>query len=220
MNKTQSKQNFTSLLKRVRAILPGDVKKTDTLEYEISGKVKINFNYYCRWDKTNLEKQLKECHPVSIRISPATTYLNSIGYQPISKKVFTTRTIPKQKATGDFNLESIAVAVTRGIEAVDKYVKNCKASEAKAEADEKLRTQELDKLEKELKPFNVKRLNGWGRRLTKFRTNNNIVDIDVFGPGDNGKFHYDIHFEELSKEELIAILQAVRIASGFIRKED
>lgn len=128
-------KGLVHLLKELRKVLPGDLKKLKFGSYLVADLVRVELRYFCSvWNfeerKKAVEEKSKQCHPNSVAVSidreGLLRFLNKgKKHQPYgissTSKVFRTRTISKSKTSQQINVESVGVAVTRAIEACHAY---------------------------------------------------------------------------------------------------
>lgn len=156
---TAPKENLSSLLRKLRPMLPGEVVKHTThstpVGYLIDGKVHIHFDYYCNWNYSAAERskseeqRSKECIPSSVKVSVHDPYVKKAlgkGEYDTTNHNISPRTYRRRVSSNDYNLEAIAACVTtlcRRIEERITQIKDYETKRKKEEDQSKLLTTKL-----------------------------------------------------------------------------
>lgn len=166
VKKKPKKQSMNSFLKELRGLLGkgSEVvrdKNCSGIQYLVDGMFTIKLNYYCSvgmWDEEGRKKELarktKECHPVSVVVKINQGRFNEWckknNMPPVSAaSVFGARTYGR-RVDNTINLESVAIAITKGKEAIKDYRKHYLAAKKKR-----------DEFEKKCKRLHKEVINGW-----------------------------------------------------------
>lgn len=210
------KQSLVTFMRDLRKVLSGmKVERVKDLPftYLVEDRIRVSLNYYCNWQE-NLSKEdkAKVCHPASVTVSPDTAKFSKEVYGDGSWRIITnsaifrTRTI-QSRHSGEFNFEPIAVAVTKGLEAFDKYAKDYRARAQRDNAVKKSRQKAVDDL---LKDFGKGRFadsrNYTIRSLSKATEGSeHAVQIWVDNPNIDSEpddLRYGLEVEGMSKAQL------------------
>jgi hypothetical protein len=210
--KPRANQNLLSLMRELRKVLPGNVEKLSTTEYLVAERAEVTLNYYCRWDKADLAERAKTCHPGSITIAAnvdkVKELLGSSSRTPSRGAVFHTRTIAKRR-DGTFNVESVAVAVTKCIEAVDNFVRESKAHQLKQAADKRDFEKELLRVGKLLPKAGFNRnYDGFSSRKSPGLAAD-YVHVRV-SKADEGGYSYSLDINDINEATLMRVLTALK----------
>lgn len=204
-------RSLTTFLRRLRPFLGGNVKKIDDTSYRIDGKVDIEVNYFCGWNKPDpkqQEKIKKTCYPASVTISFSEEHINeelsdgknswSRDYDASSTTVCRTRTIQRNKS-GDISFDSIAVAMTKVRNAVDHFVLITKQRRKFNEEADKKMADEVERLSK-IVPVTFKPNEGRRRGSTGFLSSVDRCQISIHAASNEDRekgddsFRYQITF--------------------------
>lgn len=223
-------RSLTAFLRRLRPMLPGEVEKIDETTYRVNNRAIVSLNYYCSvWRSKEREdakkKQKRECYPTSVAIKFSNNEIEKqLGnsHKPTTSLVFNSRSIQKNKA-GDINLESVATAITKCCNAVDRWI----AGQKTYKADQAKRAKEIkeagDQLLKNL-PANLGfRYNGGLRNEMVFTSDkiqttitlspyaevlDNYLDLNLYGCtieiGERFNKNKKINFDKIKK--ILAVL--------------
>lgn len=203
-----NKGNLVSLLRKLRPMLPGEVEKLAPTEYRIQGEVLVKMNYYCLWSADGKDKT-KECHPHSISVSDDQDY----------HKRFKARTFHENKQ-GEFNLKSIATAVTQALETVE-VSKQAKREKEQAEKQKQKRKKDNHKHLGEILPkcfkesydsYEIENLDQNKHNESRRRVMGSIyVQYHSY---DREEFSYSAIFNYLTEEQLLKITQVAEELFG------
>jgi hypothetical protein len=208
-------QSLASLMKSLRALLPGDVKRLEGLEYLVEGKVKIELTYYCNYVngiRESQEEKIKTCNPHSVKVYPYPKYfVDTLSYHVNISGVFRSRSFNK-RADGSINIESVAVAVTQCLEAIDTYVAIKQAERHRDELIAKAIDVEVKAVHKALKGVKLSNRTRYRRGITGIDSDNDRVSIrfeepDKEEPVDHIEFYVD--FSHLSKTQLQKLIPMI-----------
>lgn len=216
MVQTKPKQNLVSLIRKLRPLLPGKVEKIKTTEYLIDGKCTVILNYYCRWwNRGDKPLDEKECYPSSITVSAVDLDReqlkklfgsNKFVCDYVPSKVFHTRTIQKRASDGEFNLESVATAVTRCLESVNQWVIDCRERQKKQYRTEAL----LSRVKRDLLFGLPEGAKSYGNNSVIYNVGNLTCKIYIYTDEDeHGLAKYEMEVEGLDLIQMNKLRKAI-----------
>lgn len=155
---TRKRQSVAIIMKQLRPMLPGVVKKQSGLSmaYVIDGKCLVELNYFCSAEKTS--ETVKTCYPFSIKVGSYSQFGHFSSY------VFHSRTF-KPRKDGTFSLESVAATVTKCVNAVTECIVSRKTVKERNELIKSLLKKNQEDLLKALPELPERELESWSRSI-------------------------------------------------------
>jgi hypothetical protein len=210
-------KSIAGLLRKLRPILPGKVKKLGKCVYTIDGLVLVQLNYYCYSTFERLrnakDTNKKVCTPNSVTVKLDAKGIcesihgkNSFRYVQSISSILRTRTFGKRK-DDTFPLESIATYCTKGIEAVKDYKKDL----AKKKKEKAARNKRVNAALRAVKKHYSKKTVD-NRRDSLLINNGAGVNVGISITDDGGGTFYDLEIEKISSlPQLLSILKTVGV---------
>jgi hypothetical protein len=220
--KPRPKQSLAILMRELRKLLPPNVKrvKDSDLQYIVDDRILLTLNYFCNYTISEDKKRepvphgqaLKTCHPHSVSVAVIGDYikkqLNTDWYIK-GTAASRTRTIPRRQ-DGSISVESIAAAVVKVSNEIDKYITRRKEEIARAAAERKLRAakqQEIADLLAAYGNFDHSNYNKNRFRLTA-KDENAQIEVSIGATKDNEPtFQFEVG--SLTKSQLEQLVAEV-----------
>lgn len=148
MNKPRVKKRTSSMisvLRKLRGVLTGDVKKVGKYSYSVNGKVDIELNYFCEYGSKE-----RRCLPHTISVRILNSYRHpKFHHRSPTTSVFSTRTIQK-RADDSYNFDSVSTAITKCLEAIKAWELSVEENAKQETALKNAKKKAIEKLGKSL----------------------------------------------------------------------